>query len=262
MRKIPTIFLRDEKNMRFVKNEVNPGCEWVFDGEGVATRKYDGTCCMVKNGNLWKRREVKPGKNAPSAFLEVEHDQKTGKRFGWMPVTEDKEDRYQREAFALYEGVDDGTYELCGPKVQGNPEGFSQHVLKAHGVEKYPDFPREFGKMAEWFLGKDIEGVVFHHPDGRMAKIKKRDFGLKRSDRGYYEGRLTMDWKEWLKNEPDSEKRAFVIGERDRIAEKVMFRLIDQAGGVVQHPCVLAKRCFDLADVFLAEALKIDAGDL
>jgi hypothetical protein len=26
----------------------------------------------------------------------------------------------------------------------------------------------------------DIEGLVFHHPDGRMAKIKLRDFGMKR----------------------------------------------------------------------------------
>ena len=24
----------------------------------------------------------------------------------------------------------------------------------------------------------DIEGIVWHHPDGRMAKIKRRDFGL------------------------------------------------------------------------------------
>jgi len=34
----------------------------------------------------------------------------------------------------------------------------------------------------EWLKGRDIEGLVFHHPDGRMAKIKKRDFGLKRKE--------------------------------------------------------------------------------
>jgi hypothetical protein len=26
---------------------------------------------------------------------------------------------------------------------------------------------------------KDIEGIVWHHPDGRMVKIKKKDFGYK-----------------------------------------------------------------------------------
>jgi hypothetical protein len=34
--------------------------------------------------------------------------------------------------------------------------------------------------LREWLLDRDIEGLVFHHPDGRMAKIKLRDFGLKR----------------------------------------------------------------------------------
>jgi hypothetical protein len=29
--------------------------------------------------------------------------------------------------------------------------------------------------------GQDMEGIVFHHPDGRKAKIKKRDFGQKRA---------------------------------------------------------------------------------
>jgi hypothetical protein len=27
---------------------------------------------------------------------------------------------------------------------------------------------------------KDIEGIVWHHSDGRMVKIKGKDFGLKR----------------------------------------------------------------------------------
>ena len=26
-----------------------------------------------------------------------------------------------------------------------------------------------------------IEGIVWHHPDGRMVKIKAKDFGIKRS---------------------------------------------------------------------------------
>ena len=28
--------------------------------------------------------------------------------------------------------------------------------------------------------GEDIEGLVWHHPDGRMAKLKMRDMDLKR----------------------------------------------------------------------------------
>jgi hypothetical protein len=44
----------------------------------------------------------------------------------------------------------------------------------------YPDAPRTFNELREWLSGMDIEGIVFHHPDGRMAKIKKRDFGIRR----------------------------------------------------------------------------------
>jgi hypothetical protein len=31
------------------------------------------------------------------------------------------------------------------------------------------------------FLGSaGIEGIVWHHPDGKMVKIKTRDFGIKK----------------------------------------------------------------------------------
>lgn len=30
----------------------------------------------------------------------------------------------------------------------------------------------------QWVI--DGEGIVFHHPDGRMCKIRKSDFGIKR----------------------------------------------------------------------------------
>jgi hypothetical protein len=75
----------------------------------------------------------------------------------------------------------DGTYELVGPKIQGNAEGFVEHVLVSHDLTgMYPDAPRTFNELREWLSGMDIEGIVFHHPDGRMAKIKKRDFGIRR----------------------------------------------------------------------------------
>ena len=180
MKKIPTIFMRDPANMKGVLPAHNPACEWVFDGEGVATRKYDGTCCKVEGGKLFKRREVKPGQTTPAEFVEEQLDDNTGKRVGWMPVDcNDKQDAYHCEAFT---GQDDGTYELLGPKVQGNPEEMGKHVLVSHAAaDIYPDCPRDMEGLKAWFADRDIEGVVFHHPDGRMAKIKKRDFGMKRN---------------------------------------------------------------------------------
>jgi hypothetical protein len=178
MRKIPTVFERDWDGDRSrVIDRVNPAAQWVFDGEGVATIKLDGTCCMVRDGKLYARREVRSGKPDPDGFELSEHDKTTDKRVGWVQI--DGSPEWRRHAEAFDGKLPDGTYELVGPKVQGNPEGFSEHRLVPHGAEKV-DAPSSFNELRSYLDGKDIEGLVWHHPDGRMAKIKLRDFGLKR----------------------------------------------------------------------------------
>lgn len=184
MKKIPTLFERDWNGDRSrVVNQVHAGCEWVVAGEGVATRKLDGTSCMVRNGNLFKRRELKLGQTQPDDFELVTVDNETGKTIGWVPCGDGPEDRWHWDAWNAWNGLPPGTYELIGPKVQGNPEHAETHFFVRHGegiagpVEKVP---RTFEGLRDWLDGQDIEGIVFHHPDGRMAKIKLRDFGLKR----------------------------------------------------------------------------------
>lgn len=180
MKKIPTIFKRNPNNMAEVLNEPHPDCGWVFAGEGVATRKYDGTCCLIEGGRLYKRRELKRGKAPPPDFVKADYDETTGKTVGWVPVDPDsKDDRWHAEAFSLEIG--DGTYELVGPKVQGNPENSTEHKLVAHADAERLHAPTEYNELAAWLEGRDIEGLVWHHTDGRMAKIKLRDFGLMRS---------------------------------------------------------------------------------
>jgi hypothetical protein len=181
MKKIPTIFERDWDDDRSrVVNVWHKDCAWVRDGEGVATRKIDGTSCLVRDGKLFKRREVKKGQTPPSDFELATHDAETGKAMGWVPVGDGPEDTRHREAFDRLVDRRNGTYELIGPSVQGNPEHADSHMLAAHADCEVLDAPREFDALASWLAGKDIEGLVWHHADGRMAKIKLRDFGLKR----------------------------------------------------------------------------------
>lgn len=181
MRKIPTIFVRDmSKQPALVIPEWTPGCEWVRDGEGIATRKYDGTSCLVRDGKLYKRRELRDGDVSPPDFESLGTDDNTGKTVGWVPVGDGPEDKYHREAFALDPTLEDGTYELLGPKIQGNKDMRERHVLQSHkNAPNFPLGPRTFDDMKHWLSGNNIEGLVWHHPDGRMAKIKRRDFGLK-----------------------------------------------------------------------------------
>lgn len=176
MKKIISLFKRDYDKTYKVYNEVVEGAEWVLNGECLATRKYDGTCCLVENGKLFKRYEVRKGGKVPENFVPANDiDPNTGKQQGWLPVADGNEDKWHREAFKGDEP--NGTYELIGEKVQGNPEKITGHKLIAHSdVETYPDFPRDFEGIKAKLREMDIEGIVWHHPDGRMVKIKKKDF--------------------------------------------------------------------------------------
>jgi len=81
-----------------------------------------------------------------------------------------------------------GTYELCGPKINGNPERLERHDLFSHDraeVEQtLSNVPLVGGGLFErikFYMTRSVasygwEGIVWHHPDGRMAKLKVRDF--------------------------------------------------------------------------------------
>lgn len=183
VRKIPTLFVRDLGC--HVTTEVTPGCEWVLAGEGVATRKYDGTCVMFDGLRWWARREVKPGKTSPANFQPIETDSATGKTVGWEPIEQSAFSKFHAEAWTRWvvlpsKDIDRtwpaGTYELVGPKVNGNPENLHEHRLIKHGTVFLRDVPRDHAGIRAFLLSHDFEGVVWHHQDGRMVKIKKRDF--------------------------------------------------------------------------------------
>lgn len=205
MKKIISLFKRNYEGDRLVYDEVVPGAEWVIAGEGVATVKMDGTCCMIRDGRLHKRydrkltkanaRRLKQGsknyipgiddyKPAPEGWeaAEPEPNHHTGHWPGWLPVSPDApEDKWHREALEsdLMYLFTDGTYELCGPKVQGNPYHYRRHHLFRHGIKTFTaNPPRTFVGLKQFLSEHDVEGIVWHHPDGRMVKIKRRDFGL------------------------------------------------------------------------------------
>jgi len=179
MQKTISLYQRNYDGDKLVRDEVVPGAEWVLNGDGVATRKWDGTCCMVRGGQLFKRLQWKEQRGpAPDTWEHWSGDAAQRSGHGWMPVGVGPEDHLHRMADLT--GLPDGTYELCGPKIQHNPEHLDFYVLKRHGDEILYNAPRTFSALREWFIGKDIEGIVWHHPDGRMVKIKGRDFGIHR----------------------------------------------------------------------------------
>lgn len=121
MKKIISLFKRNYDGDSLVRDEVVPGAEWVLEGEGVATRKWDGTCCMVRDGKLFKRYDAKHGKTPPSDFEPAQDPDLTpGHWPAWRPVVDGPEDNWHREVQGQING--NGTFELRGPKIGGNPE--------------------------------------------------------------------------------------------------------------------------------------------
>jgi len=183
MKKIKTMFKRDMlKKPSLVMDEVNPGCEWVFNGESIATKKYDGSCCKIEGGKFYKRREVKKDKPMPVGFILEELDKNTGKSVGWVEVLDLPENKWFLKALEnSAHMVSSGTFEAVGQGFQGDVENVGEpRLIKHSDANIYPNCPRDYNGLKQWFADKDIEGIVFHHKDGRMAKIKKKDFGLKR----------------------------------------------------------------------------------
>lgn len=172
MIKIPTMFIRDEaKRGRPVLDQVKPECQWVLDGEGLATVKIDGTNVKIEHGELLKRQKPKDRDYDEASYVRCERDNPA--------------DKWAFEAFDRTDDKHDGIYELQGPKVQGNPNGWPVHVLtcvvpvvNTLTLPGELDPPRDFAGLQGYLAKWPIEGLVFHHRDGRMAKIKRRDFGL------------------------------------------------------------------------------------
>jgi hypothetical protein len=185
MQKIPTIFQRSKADRRYITSGVTKGCEWVLNGEGVATRKYDGVCILIRQAEegvrAFARREVKPGKEPPIDFEPIAYDEETGKTFGWEPAEQSGFNRWIQEALVMNQKIAEGTYELCGPRINGNPEGYESHILVPHAnAQIFFDVPRDFVGLRGYLTDPNFkyEGIVFHHTDGRRAKIKRRDFHI------------------------------------------------------------------------------------
>jgi hypothetical protein len=200
MRKIPTLFKRDPET-RLVTQEITPGCEWVFEDSKnvIATIKYDGTACLIKNNRIYKRYDCKKGKKPPTGFIPAqEPDKITGHYPGWLECNPNNpEDKYHFEGLLkLYESEAqynpfytflNGTYELIGEKIQGNPENIMGHQLILHGDERIPIGEISYNNLKEYLEITYIEGIVFYHFEvntiySTMCKIKKKDFGFKRGE--------------------------------------------------------------------------------
>lgn len=192
--KIQCPFVRKDIDGKYlVTPEITKDYEWVFkDPEVIAVDKLHGTniCCIFDQGilqsidNRTQRLIAQPHVSAnwkTDTYRVVEGVIQTMKR-GWI----DK----------FFSGRIYG--ELVGPTINGNLHELETHCfvpfdyLKKHckwnswSSNKYP---KTFEAIKEWFsdmkslftkrlIKKEemAEGIVFYHPDGKMAKLRRDMF--------------------------------------------------------------------------------------
>lgn len=192
MQKILTIFDRDWDGNRGVIDKPAQELEF-FDFDllktGVATEKVDGTNVRVTVRNhtcvrLEKRRN-------PSKIQKQK-----GIIDPWYVDADefDPQDKYLYEAVKgtdfqyIWEG--EWSAEAIGPKIQGNPLALKNHTLIVFSllvhreIIEFNDVPITFAELRAWLPKqmsclnpeRPIEGIVWHMPDGKMFKIKTKDF--------------------------------------------------------------------------------------
>jgi len=155
------------------------------------TAKFDGTCCYIKDGQIFARQDVKKNiENAPKGWFTTSGTEpdKGGHIIGFRPLDIKKGDKWHFQAFdqmcknrAIFLEYDKEsksfyyttrnisdfngyTAELVGPHVNGNKHRLDRHAFIIHGsVEVDVEWKSHFD-IYEWFQNEGIiyEGIVIH----------------------------------------------------------------------------------------------------
>jgi hypothetical protein len=204
MPKLQSPFVRvEDGDEKLVVPIIAPGLEWVFEPDVIATEKLDGENVSVlieagKITRIFNRANEVPFFNKPKAQLV--HAVVSAYARGYM------------------DGLSDGQHfgEAIGPDILGNryklPQPiwlpFNTYCRKNLRYQSWGRYPKDFPTIEAWFkeglhslyysrIHQDekilAEGVVFHHPDGRMAKLRRDMYG-------WYEGPRHKRWRKQPKS--------------------------------------------------------------
>ncbi len=197
MPKLESPFIRKEINGKYILTpDITPGYEWVFeDSQTMAIEKLDGTnvSIYIQDGNItaiWNRDQRIPVFSKQKTYI-IDGVINSYRR-GYMEFLEDG----QHFGEVIGVNINKNPYELT-ENIWIPFESFCQQHLKYKCWGKYP---KTFESISNWFKelmplyyimqhgskkikmnDKEqyigfVEGIIFTHPDGRMAKLRRDMF--------------------------------------------------------------------------------------
>jgi len=148
------------------------------------TGKVDGTCALIKNSKLNKRRDVKDGTNIPAGWFQTGASEKNGHLMGYLPIIFNLPDdkwfvechpkldatkimtlslnsmrnglEYREVDISSLEGL---SVEVMGPKIQSNQHNLKLHCVMEHGLVELNTFP-DLNKYIDQDPNKYIDNVA------------------------------------------------------------------------------------------------------
>lgn len=192
MPKLESPFVREMINGNYVVTpKIAEGYEWVFQDDSVrAIEKLHGTCVSI----ILEEGAIKGIYNRTNRIGFFNKDK--GKNAIMLGLL----NSYGRGYMDM---LPDGQHfgEILGPHVNGNPYQIDGHIwipFKTYAWEhlaykSWGKYPKDFDTISNWFkelmplysyrvhgreskINHFVEGIVFTHPDGRMAKLRRDMF--------------------------------------------------------------------------------------
>lgn len=212
--KVPAIFeyRRDETGKPVGTRDkvaVNPSTEF------RVTAKMDGTCCYIKDGQIYARQDVKKSvDNAPPDWFPTDgiEPDRNGLIMGFRPLDKKRGDKWHlaaldvedptkarfleydpetQEYFYVTRRISDfngKTAELMGPSVNKNTHHLEKHAYIVHGLVEVSAPWNSYEGMKEWLNteGRIYEGIVIHDVgNNQMYKCHRGHLGGSMMWEGY-----------------------------------------------------------------------------
>ena len=195
----PFVRADNESGEYVVENQINDGYEWVFEDDSVrAVEKIDGANASIVLGEHGDVDSV----YSRMGTDDINRIQTFGSNYPF--IIKGVLNAIKRDWLQDLEKGTQHYGEIVGPKVNGNPYDLNEHIFvpfeylyKNVHYESWGDYPKTFSEISGWFengliplfysrmhdipfdeLPEDafVEGIVFTHPDGRKAKLRRDMF--------------------------------------------------------------------------------------